>query len=313
MGTRVHYAEEVKWEVIKMKQAGMTNKEIMEQLGIKNKTQIKTWMRWYKTGQTYRFSQQVGKQYSYGYKKVELTSLEELVIKLCKKNFYHYGHRKIKSILNRKYGINVNRKTVQKIMQKFEIQCQVKKKRQKYTCGESNIIVPNTLNRNFKASRLNEKWVTDITYLPYGSTMLYLSTIMDLYNNEIVAYKIGTSQDINLVLDTLREAVELRKPVGLLLHSDQGSVYTSHAYQNLAKEKGITTSMSRKGNCHDNAAIESFHSSLKSEGFNAQSRASISNSKVVQIVNQYMYRYNHVRIQAKLNYLSPLEYRGQAA
>ncbi|WP_426606407.1 IS3 family transposase [Bacillus licheniformis] len=387
MGTRVHYAEEVKWEVIKMKQAGMTNKEIMEQLGIKNKTQIKTWMRWYKTGQTYRFSQQVGKQYSYGkeseemseleelklknkqleaqlaiikkvpgdrkeleprvivqvveelsatfkiidilgvlgipkltyyrwkkkYKKVELTSLEELVIKLCKKNFYHYGHRKIKSILNRKYGINVNRKTVQKIMQKFEIQCQVKKKRQKYICGESNIIVPNTLNRNFKASRLNEKWVTDITYLPYGSTMLYLSTIMDLYNNEIVAYKIGTSQDINLVLDTLREAVELRKPVGLLLHSDQGSVYTSHAYQNLAKEKGITTSMSRKGNCHDNAVIESFHSSLKSEGFNAQSRASISNSKVVQIVNQYMYRYNHVRIQAKLNYLSPLEYRGQAA
>ncbi|MEC1495537.1 MULTISPECIES: IS3 family transposase [Bacillus] len=387
MGTRVHYAEEVKWEVIKMKQAGMTNKEIMEQLGIKNKTQIKTWMRWYKTGQTYRFSQQVGKQYSYGkeseemseleelklknkqleaqlaiikkvpgdrkeleprvivqvveelsatfkiidilgvlgipkstyyrwkkkYKKVELTSLEELVIKLCKKNFYHYGHRKIKSILNRKYGINVNRKTVQKIMQKFEIQCQVKKKRQKYICGESNIIVPNTLNRNFKASRLNEKWVTDITYLPYGSTMLYLSTIMDLYNNEIVAYKIGTSQDINLVLDILREAVELRKPVGLLLHSDQGSVYTSHAYQNLAKEKGITTSMSRKGNCHDNAVIESFHSSLKSEGFNAQSRASISNSKVVQIVNQYMYRYNHVRIQAKLNYLSPLEYRGQAA
>ncbi|WP_144497268.1 DDE-type integrase/transposase/recombinase, partial [Bacillus pumilus] len=79
----------------------------------------------------------------------------------------------------------------------------------------------------------------DITYLPYGSTMLYLSTIMDLYNNEIVAYKIDTSQDINLVLDTLREAVELRKPVGLLLHSDQGSVYTSHAYQNLAKEKGI--------------------------------------------------------------------------
>ena len=121
-------------------------------------------------------------------------------------------------------------------MQKFEIQCQVKKKRQKYICGESNIIVPNTLNRNFKASRLNEKWVTDITYLPYGSTMLYLSTIMDLYNNEIVAYKIGTSQDINLVLDTLREAVELGEPVGLLLHSDQGSVYTSHAYRNLAKK-----------------------------------------------------------------------------
>jgi transposase InsO family protein len=247
------------------------------------------------------------------YKNIELTPLEQLVIKLCEENHYHYGYRKIKSILNRKYGINVNRKTVQKIMQKFEIQCQVKKKRQKYISGESNIVVPNILNRNFKASRSNEKWVTDITYLPYGSTMLYLSTIIDLYNNEIVAYKIGTSQEVNLVLDTLKEAVELRKPKDLLLHSDQGAVYTSYAYQNLAKEKGITTSMSRKGNCHDNAVIESFHSSLKSEGFNAQSRASMSNSKVVQIVNQYMYRYNHVRIQAKLNYLSPLEYRGQAA
>lgn len=98
------------------------------------------------------------------YKKVKLTSLEELVIKLCEENFYHYGHRKIKSLLNRKYRIDVNRKTVQKIMQKFEIQCQVKKKRQRYICGESNIIVPNILNRNFKASGLNEKWVTDITY-----------------------------------------------------------------------------------------------------------------------------------------------------
>ncbi|MEH7418436.1 IS3 family transposase [Neobacillus drentensis] len=387
MGTRVHYAEEIKWEAVKMKQSGKSNKEIMEQLGIKNKSQIKTWMRWYNAGQTYRFSQQVGKQYSYGkgteelseleqlklknrqletqleilkkyqeigkelepkfvvevvdslsskfkvtdilsvlgipkatyyrwkkkYKVIELTPLEEIILKICEENFYHYGHRKVKSILNRKYGINVNRKTVQKIMQKYQVQCQVKKKRQKYISGESNIVVSNILNRNFTASQSNEKWVTDITYLPYGSTMMYLSTIIDLYNNEIVAYKISTRQDINLVLDTLRNAIELREPVGLLLHSDQGSVYTSYAYQNLAKEKGITTSMSRKGNCHDNAVIESFHSSLKSEGFNAQGRASMSNSKVVQIVNQYMYRYNHVRIQAKLNYLSPLEYRGQAA
>jgi putative transposase len=247
------------------------------------------------------------------YKVLELTPLEELIIKICEENFYHYGHRKVKAILNRKYEIKVNRKTVQKIMQKHQIQCQVKKKKQKYINGESNIVVPNILNRNFKANRSNEKWVTDITYLTYGSNMLYLSTIMDLYNNEIVAYKISTKQDIQLVMDTLKEAVELRKPEGLMLHSDQGSVYTSNAYQNLAKEKGITTSMSRKGNCHDNAVIESFHSSLKSEGFNAQRRASMSNSKVGQIVNQYMYRYNHIRIQAKLNYLSPLDYRRQAA
>ncbi|QNF27989.1 MULTISPECIES: DDE-type integrase/transposase/recombinase [Metabacillus] len=115
------------------------------------------------------------------------------------------------------------------------------------------------------------------------------------------------SQDVDLVKDTLSEAVEKRKPKeGILIHTDQGSVYTSYAFQNLAKEKGIITSMSRKGNCHDNAVIESFHSSLKSEGFNTQRRASISNSKVVQIVNQYMYYYNQIRIQAKLYYLSQL-------
>ncbi|GIN83905.1 hypothetical protein J6TS2_02910 [Heyndrickxia sporothermodurans] len=94
--------------------------------------------------------------------------------------------------------------------------------------------------------------------------MLYLSTIIDLYNNEIVAFKLSTKQDITLVLDTLKEAVEIRKPVGLMLHSDQGSVYTSYAFQNLAK-KSITTSMSRKGNCHDNAVIESFHSSSRKD------------------------------------------------
>ncbi len=247
------------------------------------------------------------------YKVMEYTPLEGLVIRLCEENFYHYGHRKIKSILNKNYGIKVNRKTIQKIMQKHKIQCRVKPKRQKYIKGESHIVVPNILKRNFKATRPNEKWVTDITYLPYGLTMMYVSTIMDLYNNEIVAYKISARQDIQLVLDTLRTAVELRKPAGLTLHSDQGSVYTSYAYQNLAKENGITTSMSRKGNCHDNAVIESFHSSLKSEGLNTQRRASIPNSKVEELVNQYMYRYNHICIQAKLNYLSPIEYRGQAA
>jgi transposase InsO family protein len=186
-------------------------------------------------------------------------------------------------------------------------------KRQKYINGESNIIVENILNRNFKANRPNEKWVTDITYLPYGTSMLYVSTIMDLYNNEIIAYTISSVQDTKFVLRTLEEALEKRQPNNVLLHSDQGSVYTSYAYQNFAKEKGITTSMSRKGNCHDNAVIESFHSSLKSEGFKDQRRSSITNIKVIEIVNQYMCYYNEKRIQAKLNYLAPIEFGRQVA
>jgi transposase InsO family protein len=239
--------------------------------------------------------------------------LEQLIMELCKETRYHYGHRKIKALLKQRYGQKVNRKTVQKIMQKFQLQCQIKVKRQKYINGESNIIVENILNRNFKANRPNEKWVTDITYLPYGTSMLYVSTIMDLYNNEIIAYTISSVQDTKFVLRTLEEALEKRQPNNVLLHSDQGSVYTSYAYQNFAKEKGITTSMSRKGNCHDNAVIESFHSSLKSEGFKDQRRSSITNIKVIEIVNQYMCYYNEKRIQAKLNYLAPIEFGRQVA
>lgn len=139
------------------------------------------------------------------------------MIQLCEENYFHYGHRKITTILRRKYGIHKNRKTIQRMMQKLQLQCQVKKKKQKFLSGESNIVVPNILNRNFRADQPNEKWVTDITYLPYGSTMLYLSTIMDLYNNEIVAYQISTKQDIHLVLRTLKQAVERNQPVCTLL------------------------------------------------------------------------------------------------
>lgn len=241
------------------------------------------------------------------------TIVEKRIINLCEETKYYYGHRKIKAVLKQRFNMHVNRKTVQRIMQKFNLQCQIKVKRQKHISGESNVVVANILDRNFKANKPNEKWVTDITYLPYGSFMLYVSTIMDLYNNEIVAYTISSVQDTEFVLRTLKEAIEKRKPKKVLLHSDQGSVYTSYAYQYFAKEKGIITSMSRKGNCHDNAVIESFHSSLKSEGFKDQRRSSITNIKVIDKVNQYMCYYNEKRIQAKLNYLAPIEFGRQVA
>ena len=109
-----------------------------------------------------------------------------------------------------------------------------------------------------------KKLTTDITYLPFGPKRLYLSSIMDLHNGEIIAYTIGSKQDTKFVLDTLNQ-IDLPKDV--LLHSDQGSVYTSAEYYNLCKEKGIIRSMSRKGTSADNSPIESFHSSLKCEAF----------------------------------------------
>ncbi|PER88123.1 IS3 family transposase [Bacillus cereus] len=388
MGTRKSYSEEIKWKTIELKKQGYTNKEIMDQLGIKNKAQIKIWMKWHREGETYRFSRPVGKQstlqktseegiteieklqienrklkmqidilkkvprnreelvkevvvelvelmkneYSikeiciligiprstyYRWKNkakdIKEAKLEQAILTICMTNHFRYGHRKVTALLKRKYNYHLNRKTVQKIMQKKSLQCRVKRKRRTWINGESRIVVENLLNRNFQATKPNEKWVTDITYLPFGTEMLYLSSIMDLYNNEIIAYEISNRQDVTLVLKTVEKAIKSQQKAEIILHSDQGAVYTSYAFQALSKENGITTSMSRKGNCHDNAVIESFHSSLKSELFYSQEKQIHSTSTLKQLIHDYIEYYNTERIQEKLNYLSPIEYKKQVA
>lgn len=179
--------------------------------------------------------------------------------------------------------------------------------------GESNLIVPNLLEQHFKADVPNQKWVTDITYLPFRESMLYLSTILDLYNNEIIAYKVSDKQNAQLVLNTLEMAFQKWNTAGTILHSDQGAQYTSRAFQLTTKENGTITSMSLKGNCFDNAVIESFHSSLKSEEFYTLERVRLTNAIVQQKTEDYMYYYNYIRPFQKLNCHSPIEYRTMAA
>ena len=192
-------------------------------------------------------------------------------------------------------------------MQKFHLQCKIKRKWKSQ--GESEIIAPNLLNRNFPATKPNEKWVTDITYIQYGSVTLYLSTIMDLYNNEIVAYKLYNHQQTPLVIHTLNEALITRwNPKGIIVHSDQGSVYTSYAYQECLKENHLISSMSRRGNCWDNAVIESLDSNLKTEEFYLTKFHSLSNVSVVQRIDEYIRHYNEERIQEKSGYLTPKEF-----
>ncbi|WP_420921183.1 IS3 family transposase [Brevibacillus laterosporus] len=142
--------------------------------------------------------------------------LETLIEQLCRKYHYRFGHRKKRALLCRKHNKQVNRKTVQRIMQKKNLQCRTKPKRKTFINGESRIVVANELNRDFTVSKPNEKWVTDITYLSYGQSMLYLSTIMDLYNNEIIAYRISDRQDVSLVLETLEEAINTTEAAGAL-------------------------------------------------------------------------------------------------
>ncbi len=239
---------------------------------------------------------------------------EELIIEICKATKYRNGHRKIRAILKRDHHIHLNRNTVQKIMQKYHLQCRVKPKRRWKSQGESEVIAPNIINRDFSACKPNEKWVTDITYIQYGSETLYLSTIMDLYNNEIIAYKVYNHQQTPLVIDTLEEALDKRhQPEGVIIHSDQGSVYTSYTFQNYVKENHMISSMSRRGNCWDNAVIESFHSNLKAEEFQYCKFNTLSNLEVISRVEGYIHHYNEDRIQAKLGYLTPKEFGLNAA
>lgn len=233
-----------------------------------------------------------------------LTDNEELIINLCKENKFRYGYRKITALANRITKINKN--TVQRIMQKFDLQCRVKiKKNRKYT--HQPMIFNNEINGNFKSSRPFEKLATDITYLPFGNSMQYLSSIIDMFNGEIVAQTISDKQDLECVKDTLNQLPKLTQPC--ILHSDQGAVYTSKEYQLLVKYKSITMSMSRKGTPSDNAPIESFHSVLKSETFYLNPELKSSNFIVSQTVVDYIKYYNNERIQEKLGYVSPVQFR----
>ena len=158
----------------------------------------------------------------------------------------------------------------------------------------------NLLNREFHADQPNSKWVTDISYIHTKQGILYLSMIRDLYDNSIVAYKTGTQQTVNLVLDTIRLAMKQQKKTvaaELQLHSDQGFQYTSQAYFQLTKQYDITPSMSRKGNPYDNAMAENFFSILKTECIYRLKPATFSEAN--ELIDRYIYFYNHERIQLK--------------
>lgn len=246
--------------------------------------------------------------------KKPLSAAEIACIEIVKETKYRYGHRKIKYLLKKIYQIELNRNTVQKLMLKYNLQCRVKQKRKWKSQGGQEVVAPNVLARDFFAASPNEKWVTDISYIQYGKTTLYLATILDLYNNEVVAYKLYNHQQTSLVMDVLKAALRARNnPEDVIVHSDQGSVYTSYAYQNLVKESNLVASMSRRGNCWDNAVIESFHSHLKTEEFQYVKFNSLSLEEVQTRVEQYINYYNEERIQTKLGYLTPYEYGRKAA
>ena len=218
-----------------------------------------------------------------------------------------YGYRRVHIWLERK-GIYHNPKTILRVMQKYNLLSVVRRKRYR-NYGEYLHKYPNLLNRDFHAERPNQKWVTDISYIHTKQGVLYLSIIRDLYDNSIVAYKTGTEQNVNLVLNTIKAAIKKEKVTAeLQLHSDQGFQYTSYAYYSLTKDYGITPSMSRRGNPYDNALAENFFSILKTECIYRIKLQTFDEARL--LIDRYIYFYNHQRIRLKTK-LTPLEKRSQ--
>ena len=218
-----------------------------------------------------------------------------------------YGYRRVHTWLERK-GIYHNPKTILRVMRKYNLLSVVRRKKYR-NYGEYLHKYPNLLNRDFHAERPNQKWVTDISYIHTKQGVLYLSIIRDLYDNSIVAYKTGTEQNVNLVLNTIKAAIKKEKVTAeLQLHSDQGFQYTSLGYFKLTQSYGITPSMSRRGNPYDNALAENFFSILKTECIYRIKLQTFDEARI--LIDRYIYFYNHQRIQLKTK-LTPLEMRSQ--
>ena len=219
-----------------------------------------------------------------------------------------YGYRRVWLWL-RARNIHRNPKTILRIMQKYGLLSEIRRRRKWVQMGQQLHKYENLLNRQFSADRPNHKWVTDISYIHTGQGVLYLSMIRDLYDNSIVAYKTASQQTVNLVLDTIRLAMKKEKnrvAAELQLHSDQGFQYTSQGYFNLTQSYGITPSMSSRGNPYDNAMAENFFSILKTECIYRHKPRTFSEAN--ELIDRYIHFYNHERIQIKTG-VAPLTLR----
>ncbi|ONR61309.1 transposase, partial [Burkholderia cenocepacia] len=207
-------------------------------------------------------------------------------------------------------GQMINHKTVARLMRKMQLKSCVRVKKYRAYRGNTCKTAPHLLQRQFHAARPNEKWVTDITEFSVGGQKLYLSPVLDLYNGEIIAYQTHTRPAFQMVTDMLRKALRRLQPDERpMLHSDQGWHYQMPGWRLMLEQRSLAQSMSRKGNCLDNAAMESFFGTLKSEFFYLNHFSSIEQLRIG--LKRYIRYYNHERIKLKLKGLSPVQYRTQ--
>ncbi|PPU62298.1 IS3 family transposase [Xanthomonas pisi] len=221
-----------------------------------------------------------------------------------------YGYRRVTLELANQ-GKTINHKRVQRLMAALGLHSRVRIKRYCAFKGAANVVVPNALNRQFEAQMPNQKWVTDVTEFKVRGMKLYLSPIMDLYNGEIVAYQMKRRPVLDLVGQMLDQAIKQLPPDARpMVHSDQGWHYQHENYRQTLEKHSLQQSMSRRGNCLDNAAMESFFGTLKSEFFYLNSFDSIEHLEAGLV--EYIRYYNEDRIKLKLKGMSPVTYREQA-
>lgn len=234
------------------------------------------------------------------------SSVKKEIGRIYKHHKGRFGYRRICLELRNK-GNTINHKTVYSLMKELGLKSVIRVKKYVSYKGELGRIAPNIIARNFYAKQPNRKWATDVTEFKVHDRKLYLSPIIDLYNGEIISYTTSERPNMNQVIEMVKKCPKERINNKIILHSDQGWQYQMRVYQNLLKENKITQSMSRKGNCLDNAIIENFFGTIKSEMFYQKKYESIEELR--KEIKQYIKYYNHERIRLNLNGMSPVKYR----
>ena len=260
----------------------------------------------------YKHLKSADKRYTRERKDIEL---KEIILKAFDHRGYKRGSRSIKMVLEKEFDMVINRKCIQRIMRKYNIKCPIRKAnpyRRMMKATREHTVVPNLLNREFKQGVAGKVLLTDITYMPYGaSCMGYLSTIKDASTNEVLAYHFSNRLTLDIATETIEKLIRSNNTLvhpEAFIHSDQGVHYTSPKYQRLLKKYKLGQSMSRRGNCWDNAPQESFFGHMKDE-------IDYKNCKTFEelqdMIDKYMDYYNNYRYQWGLKKLTPVQYRNQ--
>ncbi|PZD94488.1 IS3 family transposase [Paenibacillus sambharensis] len=244
-------------------------------------------------------------------RELENRKLTEMMMSMYEKVEGTFGYRQLTLHMRREWQHPINHKRVQRLMRIKRIQSVIRRKKKKYERSTPQQVAENVLNRKFQAEAPNEKWVTDVTEFKYGNSQkAYLSAILDLHDKSIVSYVLGHSNNNPLVFQTLDLALQAAPNSKPLIHSDRGYQYTSLRFKEMLDKANMTQSMSRVGRCIDNGPMESFWGTLKCEKYYLHTYRTYEELK--KDIDDYIHFYNNERLQAKLNGLSPIEFRTKA-